>query len=65
MLRLRTTPAESRKAKVVLAAFDKTDLLEPGQSQTLTLTVDAEDLASYDYKDNGCYVLEQGTYGSI
>ncbi len=57
------TPGGIEKAKVVLAAFDKTDLLEPGQSQTLTLTVHAEDLASYDYKDNGCYVLEQGTYG--
>ena len=50
------------KSKVVLAAFDKTDLLAPGKSQTLTLTVDADDLASYDYQKQKCYVLDAGTY---
>ena len=33
------------KSSVNLAAFDKTDLLEPGQSQTMTLTFDVEDLS--------------------
>jgi beta-glucosidase len=56
------TPGGIEKSKVVLAAFDKTDLLAPGESQTLTLQVSAENLASYDYKGNGCYVLEEGTY---
>ena len=52
----------------VLTAFDKTKLLEPGESQTLVLTFDTEDLASYSYAhDNGngtmgCYVLEAGDY---
>ena len=52
----------------VLAAFDKTMLLEPGQSQTVELTFATEDLASYSYAhDNGngtvgCYVLEAGDY---
>lgn len=50
------------KAKVVLVAYDKTDLLAPGESQTLTLTVAKDDLASYDYKNNGCYVLDAGEY---
>lgn len=50
------------KAKVVLAGYAKTDLLEPGESQTVTVTVDAEDLASYDYETEGCYVLDEGTY---
>lgn len=50
------------KSSVNLAAFDKTDLLEPGQSQTLTLTVTLEDMASYDDQGEGCYVLEAGDY---
>lgn len=50
------------KASVNLVAFDKTDLLEPGQSQTLTLTFNAEDMASYDTYGTGHWVLEQGDY---
>lgn len=50
------------KPSVNLAAFDKTDLLEPGQSQTMTLTFDVEDMASYDTYGTGHYVLEDGTY---
>ena len=44
-----------------LAAFAKTDLLPPGQSQELTLTFDLGSLASYREADN-CFVLEQGDY---
>ena len=51
------------KSKVVLAGFAKTDVLEPGASQTLTISFDSDELASYDYKNHGCYVLDQGTYG--
>lgn len=36
------------KSSVNLIAFDKTDILEPGASQTLTLSFDEEDMASYD-----------------
>ena len=50
------------KAKVVLVGYDKTDILEPGASQELTITFDVDDLASYDNFGQGCYVLEQGTY---
>lgn len=50
------------KASVNLAAFDKTDLLEPGDSQTLTLTFNIEDMASYDYQNAQAYVLEAGDY---
>ncbi len=50
------------KSSVNLVAFDKTDLLEPGKSQTLTLSFDAEDMASYDTYGTGHYVLEQGDY---
>ena len=50
------------KAKVVLCGFDKTDLLDPGASQTMTIQVEAEDLASYDDTVNQCYVLDAGDY---
>ena len=44
-----------------LAAFGKTDLLAPGESQTLELRFDLGELASYRQADN-CFVLEQGDY---
>ena len=50
------------KASVNLAAFDKTDLLDPGESQTMTLTFNIEDMASYDYQNASAYVLEEGDY---
>jgi beta-glucosidase len=51
------------KSKVVLAGFAKTSELEAGASETVTITVAAEDIASYDYKNSKCYVLDAGTYG--
>ena len=50
------------KASANLAAFDKTDLLEPGASQTVTLNFTLEDMASFDAHGAGCYVLEAGDY---
>jgi beta-glucosidase len=50
------------KSARVLGAFAKTSELEPGASETVTLTMDVDDLASYDYKGYGCYVAEAGTY---
>ncbi|MEG2137377.1 MAG: glycoside hydrolase family 3 N-terminal domain-containing protein [Oscillospiraceae bacterium] len=50
------------KAAANLIVFDKTELLEPGASQTLTLSFPLEDMASYDAKGAGCYVLEAGDY---
>lgn len=50
------------KASANLAAFGKTDMLEPGASQTLTLSFTEEDMASYDVDGEGCYVLESGDY---
>ena len=49
------------KAHVVLAAFAKTKELQPNESETLTISFKAEDMASYDSKA-GAYVLEAGTY---
>lgn len=50
------------KASANLIAFDKTDVLEPGASQTLTLSFAKEDMASYDYQNAKAYVLEEGDY---
>lgn len=50
------------KSHVVLADFAKTKLLEPGQSQTLTLFWNVDDMASFDYTGAGCYVLDSGDY---
>ena len=50
------------KASANLVTFGKTDSIEPGASQTLTLTFNTEDMASFDSKDKGCYVLEEGDY---
>ena len=38
------------KASANLIAYDKTKSLEPGESQTLTISFKAEDMASYDYQ---------------
>ena len=54
------------KAEVVLGAFDKTELIAPGKSATVELTLSHEDMASYDYRGikavGGAYVLEGGEY---
>lgn len=54
------------KSSVNLVDFEKTQLLEPGASETITLSVAMEDLASYDAAciktENGGYILEAGTY---
>ena len=56
------------KSHVVLGAFEKTALLRPGQSQTLTLSMTVRTMASYDYLnqsyevDGGGYVVEEGDY---
>ncbi|MSS13355.1 glycoside hydrolase family 3 N-terminal domain-containing protein [Bifidobacterium tsurumiense] len=51
------------KASANLVAFEKTDLLEPGASQTVTISFDDDDMASYDSKNAKAYVLEAGDYG--
>lgn len=50
------------KAQVVLAGFAKTGLLQPGESQVVTVTSDRDYLCSYDYKDAKCYILDAGDY---
>lgn len=49
------------KASVNLVGFSKTGKLEPGASETVTVTVDRKDLMSYDVENAG-YILDAGTY---
>lgn len=54
------------KASVNLVDFAKTEVLEPGESQTVSFEIAKENLASYDSRgiktENGGYVLEAGEY---
>lgn len=50
------------KSHVVLAGFDKTEVLEPGKSEELAIRFDRDDLASYDDKTEKAYVLDAGNY---
>ncbi len=50
------------KASVNLIAFEKTKELKPGESQKIEISIEAEDMASYDTYGHGCYVLEAGDY---
>ncbi|NMM95030.1 glycoside hydrolase family 3 protein [Bifidobacterium oedipodis] len=50
------------KSSVNLVDFAKTDLLEPGESQTVSIEFEDDDMASYDYEDAKAYVLEAGDY---
>jgi beta-glucosidase len=53
------------KSSANLIAFDKTDALEPGTSQTISFSFNEEDMASYDEGikvEGGGYILEAGDY---
>lgn len=54
------------KSEVNLIQYEKTGIIEPGASETVSITFAKEDMASYDYSgiksSNGAYVLEQGDY---
>lgn len=50
------------KSSANLIEFAKTDLLQPGESQTVTVTFSIEDMASYDENNAEAYVLEKGDY---
>ncbi len=54
------------KASVNLIEFGKTDKLEAGESETISFTINKEDMAAYDSNEikvaGGGYILEQGEY---
>ena len=50
------------KAAVELVGFAKTDVLAPGQTETLVISVDRSDMRSYDYTGAKTFILDGGTY---
>ena len=50
------------KSSANLIECAKTDLLQPGETQTVTVTFSIEDMASYDENNAKAYVLEKGDY---
>ena len=50
------------KASVSLCGFGKTKILQPGESQTISVLVDRADMASYDTYGYGTYILDAGDY---
>ena len=50
------------KAAVELCGFGKTSLLEPGASESVTITVKGEELAAYDENNAKTYILDAGDY---
>ena len=51
----------AEKAYQELAGFAKTDVLAPGESQTLTITYETENMAYYNTEE-AAYVLDAGDY---
>jgi beta-glucosidase len=49
-------------ASVNLGNYAKTDLLQPGESQSMEITFAVDEMKSYDYKNSQTYVLEAGDY---
>ena len=61
------TPGGIEKSHVVLGGFEKTDLIQPGESDTVTIELTVRSMASYDWNDaNGNsfkgYEVEKGAY---
>ncbi|MRH41624.1 hypothetical protein GH741_02925 [Aquibacillus halophilus] len=54
------------KSSINLAAFGKTGVVEPGESEVVTLSFTVEEMAAYDHNKlfsaDGSYVLEAGEY---
>ncbi len=60
-LYVRKPGVKQEQPALSLAAFAKTELLEPGQSQTVTMTVDEYSLRTY-VTEESAWILEAGEY---
>ena len=52
----------TEKSAIELAAYGKTGLLAPGESETVELSFDVRDMASYDSESEEAWVLDKGEY---
>ncbi|MDD3666769.1 MAG: glycoside hydrolase family 3 N-terminal domain-containing protein [Bacteroidales bacterium] len=50
------------KSSVILVGYGKTAQLQPGESETVSITFSEEQLKSYDYTNAKTYILDAGTY---
>ena len=50
------------KSAVQLVTYGKTQLLEPGQTETLEMTFDRSELKAYDYVNAKTYIVDSGDY---
>lgn len=50
------------KSAIQLIGFEKTGMLQPGASETVTIHADKTVYAAYDYKGDKTYVLDAGDY---
>ncbi|MDE0546235.1 glycoside hydrolase family 3 N-terminal domain-containing protein [Microbacterium sp. C7(2022)] len=59
------TPGGIEKSAIELGGYAKTSELEPGASETVTVTYDVRDMASWDQSGAGAYLLEAGDYDIV
>ncbi|MCQ2772359.1 MAG: glycoside hydrolase family 3 C-terminal domain-containing protein [Bacilli bacterium] len=50
------------KAAIELCGFDKTDVIEPGKTETVKIVVDKSEFRTYDRKGAGTYIMDEGDY---
>ena len=50
------------KASANLICYEKTQMLQPGESETVHISFALEDMASFDEYNGGAYTLEKGDY---
>lgn len=55
-------PSGVEKAAVKLCGFEKTRILKPGESETVTISVDKSVLKSYDYQTEKTWIVDAGDY---
>ena len=51
-----------QKSAIQLVDYEKTELLQPDASETVTLNIDMSNLASYDYEVAKTFRMDAGTY---